>query len=645
MWQCSGRNLRATAVALATLLLVAPARARAEPAPAGDVAVDAPAQQDTVSHADSSAQPHLSIVPRGPSLGRLERDSVEDALTLFGLTIDPNPEGKVIGHVYVANQEVFSRHDWHFPLLNIFHRTTLPDIVRREVLLSPGQRWDQSLVEESVRNLQSTTPLFFADGSMFAPPQVSGVVALVPVASLVPDTVDLLAVTRDLWSLRFNTDFQFQKDTLSLFEMSIAENNLLGWRKYLAARFQLDQGRFGIGPLYFDPNVAGSRLTFLATATAWYERGSDRYEGNSEMFSLRYPLYALASRWGAAFDVTHEDVVIREFCDEQVCPVDVAGASVPLAYRRRTLTVDGNVVRSFGHELIQRVTAGWRIDRRRSQVLPDFPVDPSDPSLASDFLTNWAPLSEIRSEPYLRYEVFLARYKVYHDLDTFDLGENHRLGPLVAVELAAGLPALGADFLAYPMSVTASWGVAPWGTGFGVAQVQISARDRAGRLIDERLSALLHFASPPIAGAARLVLSAAADAVQADTYRTRFYLGGDTGLRGYQIGEFQGTSQAVAHAEIRSRPLAVHSQRFGALAFYDVGDAAESFGSLTPHHDFGVGFRWLIPQIASSVLRIDWAIATQDGPYTHAGLPGRISAGFMQGFWLLDSPKGYIPSY
>jgi hypothetical protein len=291
------------------------------------------------------------------------------------------------------------------------------------------------------------------------------------------------------------------------------------------------------------------------------------------------------------------------------------------------------------------VTAGWRIDRRRSLVLSSFPTDPNDPNLASDFLTTWAPLSEIRSEPYLRYEIFLARYGVFHDLDTFDLRENHRLGPLVAVELAAGLPALGADFLAYPMSATAGWAVDPWGTGFGLAQVQASARARAGQLIEQRLSAVLNFASPAIAGAARLVLSATADSVRADTYRTRFYLGGSSGLRGYQIGEYQGTSQAVAHAELRSAPLAVYSQRFGALVFYDVGDVAESFARLTPRHDVGIGFRWLIPQLATSVLRIDWAIPTEDGPYTHAGLPGRISAGFMQSFWLLDSPKGYIPSY
>jgi outer membrane protein assembly factor BamA len=141
------------------------------------------------------------------------------------------------------------------------------------------------------------------------------------------------------------------------------------------------------------------------------------------------------------------------------------------------------------------------------------------------------------------------------------------------------------------------------------------------------------------------MLAATTDVVHADTYRTRFFLGGDTGLRGYQIGEFQGPVSAVAHAELRTAPLAVHSQRFGAVLFYDVGHAGQSYGALVPRHDVGVGLRWLIPQLNSSVLRIDWAVPTQAGPYTRAGLPGRITAGFTQSFWLLDSPKGYLPAF
>ena len=158
----------------------------------------------------SSPPPHW---PPRPSR-RLERESVEEALALLGLTIDASPEGKVIGHVDVVNQEVFSPHDWRLQLPNVFHRTTRSGIIERELLLAPGQRWNATLVDESVRNLQAPPPLFIADGTRFAAPQ-SSVVAIVPVVSPVSSTVDVLAVTRDLWSLRFNTDFQFQKNSSS----------------------------------------------------------------------------------------------------------------------------------------------------------------------------------------------------------------------------------------------------------------------------------------------------------------------------------------------------------------------------------------------------------------------------------------------
>jgi len=576
------------------------------------------------------------------SLGRLERESVDEALVRLGLTIDPSPDGKVVGRVHVVNQDVFSQRDGSFQLLNVLHRTTRPYIIERELLLRPGQPWDEQLADESVRNFLTQPPLFFSDGSLYGAPQVSGVVAIAPVASAVPGTVDLLAVTRDVWSLRFNTEFNFQKNTLSMLRTAISENNLFGWRKQLTAGFELDQGRFGIGPTYFDPNLAGTRLTLLAKGAAWYERDAQAYEGDSEVFSLRYPLYSLARRWGAGLDVSHQDVVVRSFCDDQVCPVDVGGTPVPLAYRFRTLAVDANLVRSFGDTVKQRLTAGHRVLGRRALVVAGFPADPA---LATAFLATWAPSRETRSEPYLRYELFTARYGVYRDHDTFDLRETHRLGPLLALEIAAGLPALGADFVAYPLSAVLSWAVAPGGTGFGVAQVQGSARARAGELIDQRLSGVLYLASPVIARAGRVVVSATTDAVRADTNRTRFFLGGDTGLRGYQIGEFQGTVEAAFHAEARTAALPFYSQRFGALLFYDVGDAAPSYDALGAHHDFGVGLRWLIPQLASSVVRIDWAIATDTGPYTRPGLPGRITAGFMQSMWLLDSPKGYLPTY
>ena len=581
----------------------------------------------------------------GRSLGRLEQESVDETLGALGLTIDPRPEGKTVGDIHVVNQEVFSRRDWRFQWFNIFHRTTRSQVLRRDLLIKPGQPYDDALVEESIRNLQSPPPLVFG-GKAFAPPELSSVVAIQPVVSHRPGEVDLLVVTRDIWSLRFNTAFEFQQGTLAFLSTSLSENNLFGWRKYLSAGFLMDQGKMGFGPTTFDPNIRGTRLTLYASAIAWYARETQRYEGNNETVLLRYPLYALSSRWGAGIDVTHQDAVIRSFRGNNLRRLTVTlpsgtttpdtTASVPYIFRRKIVTVDTSVVRSFGVAVIQRVTVGHLFDGRRSELLRDY-VDVMatqpflDPGVAQSFLDQFAPVSEQRSEPYLRYEMFTPRYGVFRNLDTFDLRENRRLGPSLTLRIAYGLPALGADFRAFVFGGAAAWAVGRAG-GYGLVRVSTSARLRDGRLIDQNFGALVYGASPLLGRVVRLVVSGEADAVRADSLRTLYFLGGSTGLRGYAIGDFQGTSQVIGHVELRFAPLAVFSQRFGSLLFYDVGDVAPSFATIVPHHDMGFGLRWLIPQFNSSVLRFDWAFATQSTPFTRAGWPGRVTAGLQQVF-------------
>jgi hypothetical protein len=462
------------------------------------------------------------------------------------------------------------------------------------------------------------------------------------VISRAPGTVDVLAVTRDVWSLRFNTNFELQQNTLSLLDTSLSENNLFGWRKFLSFGFTLTLGNYAIGPTYFDPNILGTRLQLFANALAYYTRGTNAYEGNFETLSLVYPLFSLASRWGAGLAVSHEDVLLREFTgtsltrvplmsDTECLVVCVNGSKpVPFIFRRRFAIVDANATRSFGAFVIQRLSLGYRFDDRRS--LPDETFDYGvTPVQVQEFVNQYAPITERRSEPYVSYSMFTARYAVYRDLNTFDLRENAQLGPSASVAAAYGSPELGADFRAFPLSAAAAW---TWGPGAALARASFGGgmRLRDGVAIDQSLEGKLYFASPPIKRALRVVASVQADAARNDTQHTRYVLGGDTGLRGYIIGEFQGSSAAIGHLELRSAPLAVWSQRFGLLLFCDAGDAASSLYALRLRTDVGLGLRWLIPQLNSYVIRFDWAVPLVDGIETRAGLPGRVSAGFAQIF-------------
>ncbi len=568
------------------------------------------------------------------SLGRIERESVDDAMTALGLSVDPAPQGKTIGRVFVVNQDVFSKRDWYFQLLNIFHRTTRTQILERELLLKPGQVYDEALVEESTRNLQNPTGMTIF-GKVVGSPELSSVVVLLPIRTPVPGQVDLLLVTRDIWSLRFNTNFEYQGNALTLFESSLSENNLFGWRKYASFGFSFDQGKYYYGPTYFDPNIRGTRLTMYASAIFYTSRETGNYEGNAQIASVRYPLYALSRPWGAGVDVTHVDSVARGFRGNAIRLVDLAATpqmdNLPYEYRRRSVSVDASGVRSFGAAVIQRVTAGYLVDHRRSQVLPDFPGDAATAQL---FLQQWAPIAEQRSEPYLRYEMFTPRYIVMRDLDTFDLRENKLLGPFFRARLSEGLTVLGADFAALGVGVAAGYAFGPAG-GYVSVSGEASARWRHtdGRWIDQEGGGKFYAATPLIDRLFRLVVGAEVASKRADTTNTPFVLGGANGLRGYQIGEFLGTTSLVAHMEVRTAAVpAIFSQRIGGLAFYDVGHAAASFSALVLHNDVGVGVRWLIPQFNSTVIRLDWAFPLQDGVVTRAGTPGRFSAGLLQAF-------------
>ncbi len=579
----------------------------------------------------AAATPPHSPPPRAP-LGKLEQESVDDALGGLGLTLDPAPEGKTIGHIHVSNQEVFSRRDWWLQWFNHFHRTTRPEILERELLMKPGQRYDDAVVQETIRNLQDAPSLTVA-GRTVPSPELSSVVAIVPVASLRPGEVDLLAVTRDVWSLRLNTVFELQQRSLVKLDTSLSENNLLGWRKFLTARFSMDQGLMLIGPTYVDPNIMGTRLNLYASTSLEYARETGKYEGNRQAFAFGYPLYSLGSRWGANVSVVHQTGTTRVFRGNSPALVDLTATpaameQIPYVFRRNVVAVDATIVRSFGVDVIRRVSAGYVVDSRRSAVPADFG---SDSTAARLFLDEWAPVSEDRSQPYVGFQLFTPRYAIYRDLNTFDLRENRRLGPAVQALVAYGIPALGADFPALVLAGELSWAFGPAGW-YGIARITGDTRRRYGTYIDQGGTASVYAATPLVGRVLRLIVSAQLASVRASTARTRYVLGGDNGLRGYIINEFQGTTSALAHAELRTAPLALFSQRFGALVFYDVGHAAPSIAGLVAHHDLGFGLRWLIPQLNSSVLRFDWAFALQNTTYSRAGWPGRFMAGFEQVF-------------
>jgi len=67
--------------------------------------------------------------------------------------------------------------------------------------------------------------------------------------------------------------------------------------------------------------------------------------------------------------------------------------------------------------------------------------------------------------------------------------------------------------------------------------------------------------------------------------------------------------------------------RLGAVAFYEVGGAADSLNQMKLYNDVGAGIRMLIPQTSRELFRFDIALPLQNAPNNPAFHPHFI-AGF-----------------
>ena len=574
----------------------------------------------------AGAQPPSGALPAPPtyelSLGSYERTSLERALAARRLRLDPHPYGKVLRHIHVVNQDVFGEEEGFLTWFNVFHRTSHEHVVEREVLLRPGQTWNDEVVDETRRRLRD--PLF------------TTLVVIAPVAAEGggPTEVDLLVVTRDIWSLRMNSRYEIQEGVLTELSVSISENNLLGYRKQVAIVFDMDLGAFNIGPQYVDKNIAGTRLQLLTRFDGVFTRDDGLYEGTRSYTSFGYPLWSLDRKYGAGVIVTHFDAVRRSFEGPGLRLYDNPDTAeveeIPYEFHERDLGIETSGVRQLGHAVKHRITLGHDLTVRRPEVLGDFPGDPiTQEAFESDVL----PRSERASRLFARYSFFTPWYRVYRNIDSFDLAEDVQLGPEVSVELGAAREEIGSEANFVNAIASAGWTQDIAGDGLVKVAVTATGRRQGGEYIDNVLSAGLSAATPPLLGMRLAVRSLWARRYN-ETNNRFFTVGGDTGLRGYTIGDFAGQLRILNNVELRTFPIRILFARFGAIAFWDVGHAADCYSGcenpLVLHHDVGGGLRGLVPQLQPYVFRVDWGVPLT-GPTR--GLAGsRIIFGVQQVF-------------
>jgi hypothetical protein len=548
--------------------------------------------------------------------GRYEAEALTQALEALHLEEEPSPEGKVLDRIWVMNLEVFGPRTGFLRWFNIFHRTTRWRQVEREVILRPGERWDQGKLQETERKLRD--PLF------------SSLVVVVPVKSPHPGRVDLLVVTRDVWSLRFNSRFEIQEQSFTSLTLSISENNLLGARKQLALVFDMDQSDVFVGPLYVDKNIAGTRLQLRAYGGPLFSRETGELKGSQSSTTFQYPLWSLQRTWAAGVSLVHFDGVVRDFIGTDLRTYDDPDTAeleqVPWRYEQRNVDVETTVTRSFGTEVLHRVSVGHDFHVQRPAAPDDFAFPEA---VREAFVRDVFPRSERTSSLFARLNVFTPRYIAYRDISTYDLSEDARLGPDATVTAGAALEAIGAETDFLFASAEAGYTYDLRGDGFARLAAAGSVRLQDSELIDNRLDLVAKVVTPRVAHLLRVAAQLQVGRRLNEQQNRFFTVGGDDGLRGYRIRAFNGQARVLGNVELRSMPVEIWFARAGVLAFWDFGHAAETFSDLGFRHDVGAGIRWLLPQLSPLVYRLDWAV-----PLTGAsrGVPGRIIFGVDQVF-------------
>ena len=153
-------------------------------------------------------EPHISQMTAYESL------HVEQACLSEGCTVTVPSVGEPIRFIRIHRFPVFVDFEAFYTFPNAIRIMTRPEVIRREIIPKVGDVWDHDLVSETRRNLQGLS--------------IFSVVALAPVKDSKTQEFGLLVVTRDLWSLRLEGNFQFTGGHVDRISTQLAERNLAG---------------------------------------------------------------------------------------------------------------------------------------------------------------------------------------------------------------------------------------------------------------------------------------------------------------------------------------------------------------------------------------------------------------------------------
>ncbi|MCY1020349.1 BamA/TamA family outer membrane protein [Pyxidicoccus sp. MSG2] len=529
-----------------------------------------------------------------------QQENYEESLVAWALkeqdrVAEPEPEGKVLEEVLVSTEEVVAESDPYPDFLNIFHVRTREEVVRREVLLQAGQPYSTALADETARNLRSL--------------RLFSVVRLVPVKGRAPGTVALLVVTKDLWSLRLNSDFAAVGSLLQYLRLQGTEQNFLGRGKKLAVDFTLRLDTVSLGQSYTDPRVLGSRWSLSESAALIIGRESGQAEGSRGSLSVSRPLYSLSTPWSTSTSVAWNVETNRVYRGADIWQLPFPdGPAVPYVYETEEVAGGVSYTRSYG------LRYKWNVGGTLGAY--HYAYDPPAASMLSDaqldwFRRNYLPRAEDAGYASLSLRAFEARYEVMRDVDSYALSEDFQIGHSVSATVRYAPPIFGSASHFAELGVAARYRLR-LGDSLTTASAAAAIRRQLGEGAEwnnRRWATELAQVSPKVLGG-RFVARGLLDVNIDDLFDRITLLGGGNGLRGARVDAYSGKRLLLFNVEYRTAPLVVRTVHLGGVLFFDSGSAFDDRPDMV--HTVGVGVRLLFPQFNVLPFRLDFGYVLND---------------------------------
>jgi hypothetical protein len=474
---------------------------------------------------------------------------------------------------------------WLFNFANKIHIVTKDRVVRRELLLHPGEPWDSLKALESERNLRLLG--FFRRADVKPVERPDG-------------NIDLLARTQDTWTLIPAVGVGTEGGQ-GEFTYGIAENNLFGYGKSVSAAHHQNGDLISNEFHYTDQRFLGSRYNL----DPFYIH--TQY-GDSVGTDLIRPFFALDTPYGLGATWSH-------------------GLSEAILYQQsnevsKFLLKNETVSGSYGYRpeadsfAVQRIEAGWY--EQKDQFFPLQGYTP--PGVVPLTAPGTMPQNRDITGPTAGYSWIQPRYTKETYINKMERVEDFNMGN--ELQLFGGWTgtALGSDRDRIIYNALDQQGLYLMPGRFLLAQIGAK-----GRAADQKADNTLLFAN--------FNLFWKSDWPFAQTWvghlegnkgrnldqENQVILGGNNGLRGYKSYSFTGDESVLLNLEDRAFIPGEywHLVRLGGAAFFDSGSVVQGGGIKwnTFYSDFGVGLRASPTRSQSgSVARFDIARALEVGP-------------------------------